>query len=600
MLSKFCRPWWRTCKLYPATIPRHNALLVESVSVFCFVISMPQHKKARNSALNHFLAHSPEWGSQRQRWDADELVTHFQACLHTRNAEGLANICTILSRSAVKHGEVLAGSARSPGQTTLKRLYLRMDLALILFERQRNPKPLAQCRYLWLDSSPQGNRDWLLGKAIIIQGRDLLTAQRAADWLAAAAASEEAKTDCHMRAESQRQRNILRRCLRHHTLTPAAIGLAEGNVAHKSAAVLHSLMLETDPGLLADTLASVASMTTDLGVEVGIAGFKAQPQELVPPWRQQWTQQLFTDAAHPSLGSNSNSEPLQADCFTAPASQEPSATAAAAAEELPPLLPDPDSHCACVGSSPACVPRLSPDVSPKQPRPSLPACHSFSDRNGYADPLVSDPCSFSSSSPACVSSCLPQSPPSLPPPPEPPSSECGTVPSSVGANLSSSAAIHVPGENSEAMMDGPDILPMATPTPTTSLNSDSQVRRFGLMPNAILVPGMLHICNNLLCDADNALTHWDPFWRKLNNLASLLSCPQRLSRFSATCLAADAPIEVKALFQTKVERPYTKRLMDACFRKTPSHTFLFQKATSMAHSQRTHLKSARARGVFVL
>ena len=56
-----------------------------------------------------------------------------------------------------------------------------------------------------------------------------------------------------------------------------------------------------------------------------------------------------------------------------------------------------------------------------------------------------------------------------------------------------------------------------------------------LMERALIVPGMLHICHNLLADVDTALTGWEQFWQEAKNIAALLNSRQRRDRLLATC-----------------------------------------------------------------
>ena len=68
---------------------------------------------------------------------------------------------------------------------------------------------------------------------------------------------------------------------------------------------------------------------------------------------------------------------------------------------------------------------------------------------------------------------------------------------------------------------------------STSGGAPADARR--LMERALIVPGMLHICHNLLADVDTALTGWEQFWQEAKNIAALLNSRQRRDRLLATC-----------------------------------------------------------------
>lgn len=60
-----------------------------------------------------------------------------------------------------------------------------------------------------------------------------------------------------------------------------------------------------------------------------------------------------------------------------------------------------------------------------------------------------------------------------------------------------------------------------------------------LLERAISVPGLLHICHNLLQDIDTNLTHWNTFWPHAKNAEALLICRHRRERLLAICFRKD-------------------------------------------------------------
>ena len=79
-----------------------------------------------------------------------------------------------------------------------------------------------------------------------------------------------------------------------------------------------------------------------------------------------------------------------------------------------------------------------------------------------------------------------------------------------------------------------------------------------LMPNAIPIPGMLHILSNLLEDVDSHMVHWDVYWQQLKNAAALLCNSMRLERMIALCFPGPLS-EYRSGFSGKIPVPYLKR-----------------------------------------
>ncbi len=56
------------------------------------------------------------------------------------------------------------------------------------------------------------------------------------------------------------------------------------------------------------------------------------------------------------------------------------------------------------------------------------------------------------------------------------------------------------------------------------------------MPQAVIVPGGLHICSNLSKDITEQLSHWDAFYKSLKTFEALLSVRDRRERFVGKCV----------------------------------------------------------------
>ena len=61
-----------------------------------------------------------------------------------------------------------------------------------------------------------------------------------------------------------------------------------------------------------------------------------------------------------------------------------------------------------------------------------------------------------------------------------------------------------------------------------------------LFPNAMQIPGLEHICDNLLHAMHTPLQHWASFYQDLHNISGLLENKFRRERFIAQCLHGTA------------------------------------------------------------
>ena len=233
----------------------------------------------------------------------EDLLDYFEVALHTKSAPSLSKITGILQNMAMRS----ALGAEAPKKTKIKALYFRVDAAFMLLQRHHsvdNSSP----QFLMADRSPQGGRDWLLSRVMTLRGRP---SQLRDDALAVAQARSESEDAAPSDSELQRLQS-LRDNVCFHTLPPAALGLSLTDVAHKSAALLHSLMLETDRALLQSRLMSMISVTGDLGVEIGIPSFRSPFRDLMPPWRRQLFEELVPEDGW-SAGAESENASLEAD-----------------------------------------------------------------------------------------------------------------------------------------------------------------------------------------------------------------------------------------------------------------------------------------------
>ncbi len=449
--------------------------------------------------------------AERGRWTCSELVAFFEASLHLRNMDSL-QVCAQLLGKAAAAAAVGRGCAErlelAPSGSTMRRLFLSMDVALMMWERQRHEPNCV--RYVWCDSSPQGGRDWFLTQVTIVSNQsDLIDLRDAADYLVETAERPTAPSTRRARGGSdsssdgddgsrlqQRVSAVerLRAGLREHVCPPVALGLRQSNVSHKASGLVHALSLECPAGIssLQGLLSSIASVTTDMGTEMGLANFRARSfSDFVPAWQRQGCQDLQEDdqasrvmppaeleVAADTLGGQA----FEGDVQPVPRPKRRSRVAAA-------LEPDVD------GAS------LMEDEGV------------LGGRLGSVALRVAHATSCARAAVRVGSSCA--------------RPDC-----------------HLRG--------GGVAVGRSTP---------ERAR----LTQAVVVPGMLHIVNNALSDVDIGMSCWATYWPQLLNVAGLLTDGPRLQRVIATCLVGDFA-RYRQMFEEggKVPAPYTKRWGSVC------------------------------------
>ena len=299
-----------------------------------------------------------------KKWRPRDVIKFFEAALHSRHAGGLREIAQILSDIAWDNRQqslAMDMSQHVPSKTVIKELYFTLDVAMMFLERRRQcPVNGYICGYMLADSSPQGNRDWLLTKSTFIHSSQLLPAFRAANALAEAEVADvDEDTATHESNHPspnglllQQHLETLRGSLRDCTHPPAAMGLRKCNVAHKCAALLHTCALETEPSFSQARLINIISATTDLGVEVHLSGFRTPFRDLLPPWRAQAMEQLQPD------GPAEESMDLQG--LTADGDGHGDG-------HVDGLMSDVDDGCCEIPATMAAVPHLPPPVKVASP-----------------------------------------------------------------------------------------------------------------------------------------------------------------------------------------------------------------------------------------
>ena len=522
------------------------------------------------------------------------MVDFFEAYLETKNAAGLKHIMQVLNRNTLRkscHKELAQMPA--PSRTVLTELFFTVDVALMLLHRHETSK-LQQhhaFHYFIVDSSPQGNRNWLLSKSSTVDAsrclelsalvNSLATKTRNAALKLAAGEDNDDEIDVILDNVSFLEKHLLERCC-----VPAAIGLSHANTAHKASAFLHSLMLEVEASSLKRTLVNTVSFTGDLGVEIGIPGFRSALEDLLPPWRLQGLQELTCEDVMDCRQSSQtcaaqSSTPPFVSGGSAPVPEMPHSSLFNGTQlqqkDGPGSGPIEQIEAEFLSAAPVQESRLCTEMGIESA-----IC---TDADCFLDCDAWD-AAFAGVAPhESVSTCAPVLQGGSAPIRQPESSNCAAVAQDLHLqldvdvlNAADSELEVVSGQRSESCYEGDLSIPSAAQvcsaaTHESAINANPELQLLSeawqvnaawhgiLMPFAMPIPGMLHITSNLLADVDSGMTYWSTFWEQLDNVSALLSNKQRLDKFKAMCIDAKHPDskEVLNLFSQKIDGLYSKR-----------------------------------------
>ena len=188
--------------------------------------------------------------------------------------------------------------AQVPSASKMSKARLTVDVAYMLFQRQRNlSSVLRTVRYVMVDSSVQGHHDFELIRVVSLDMNQAGEMRAAAERLRAlwpdlcqrACAGVGAEQVLAEAAEATAEESVLyetiSRGLETHLMPSVVIGGGHATLWHKYHAVMHAFFLESgDALLLADLVSSIFSFTTDQGVEFGLSRVPVLPVRTVFPW----------------------------------------------------------------------------------------------------------------------------------------------------------------------------------------------------------------------------------------------------------------------------------------------------------------------------
>ena len=189
-------------------------------------------------------------------------------------------VCTAEVAADIKR-ELTSGTLAVPSAATLSR-HQQTLLAGFLLHQRRSGVPVADpesIRYLLVDASPQGGREWLLVAVSSIPHAELQKALQAVEVLHGSQRQ-------HDEAEIAQCQTYLKRMLRFRPLLPAGLGSGRASCTHKLHAMVWTIFLACGANWYdaAEALSNAAGFTTDHGTERLLSIFPRCPLATLFSW----------------------------------------------------------------------------------------------------------------------------------------------------------------------------------------------------------------------------------------------------------------------------------------------------------------------------
>ena len=164
-----------------------------------------------------------------------------------------------------------------PSPATLGHMRFVMDVVLMLQRRQFHEQVFADsdsnpALFFLLDSSPQGNVNWLMIEYFLVEG-DMLAALCVKAWRLRALGGIDWEQDPDEDRVSEERSIVqeLSNIVQHHVLPPVGLGSGRSSLQHELHAFLHAMFLETGCFSLMCRMAQQTTATaSDKGTEAGI------------------------------------------------------------------------------------------------------------------------------------------------------------------------------------------------------------------------------------------------------------------------------------------------------------------------------------------
>lgn len=261
-------------------------------------------------------AHGPHVRHMRFQYSQLQILHSHRCSRLLKNRGQLRDAVEIaLSLTLPDCVDAHAYAQQQPSHTTVWRSHFFVDVAMLLYMQNVNkhdgPRWL---RFAWCDSSPILHHDWLMVRYMRIREDAIERVWRAAialaldrhaaerRWRAAhginyvedSDASETAGSDGEeeemlhtgLTVEQRQEFNqLLVQQVIPHVAVPCALEQGHANLMHKCAAIVHGLSMEcASRSDLSEAVASIRTLTTDMGTEQGIADACVPHGVCLPPW----------------------------------------------------------------------------------------------------------------------------------------------------------------------------------------------------------------------------------------------------------------------------------------------------------------------------
>ena len=261
------------------------------VSMELMVSSLEQHADSLE-LISSGMFECTQWGFRR--YDLVFLIRCLICCTNLRSDEVLRRNL-IASLHVLFHGgvggqanyfvEMLADEKFPlPSPATLGHMRFVLDCVHMLHMREyhatcfltadqrRDEMPANPAMFFLLDSSPQGNVNWLMIEYFFVAATSLKSVCAKAWRLHKLGRVKwEDDPDEDRVAEECALIESLRQELQHHVLPPVGLGSGRSDLQHELHAFLHSLFLETgDFKLLRSVAQQTTALVTDKGTEAGV------------------------------------------------------------------------------------------------------------------------------------------------------------------------------------------------------------------------------------------------------------------------------------------------------------------------------------------
>ena len=239
----------------------------------------------------------------RKRYEMEYLVMIVRLADVLRNDGQIREALDTAGRLFGLPAQWLSDDAQLPAKSTLSKYRFILDAAHALQWREwlRNALQHGGLKvFLLCDSSPRAGVEWIYIEVYIIKSTDVVAFSKAMREIIRLRSLPGDHRD-KIRALSAQMEKLLI----HHILIPCGLGARYCSLAHKWAALLHSVRIEAyDWAMVSNFMGSVINITSDMGTEATLKDVPSiDPNVMFPGWeecRLEEEQTLDPDSPLPS------------------------------------------------------------------------------------------------------------------------------------------------------------------------------------------------------------------------------------------------------------------------------------------------------------